>query len=80
MRDVGEVLGSALGVLGAGERFERFELADADAVPRLQLALESLVNDGMPGQEIAPLLGRLPLAVRVHAGHRSMHSHLMLLH
>lgn len=65
--DVGEVLGAALRVLGAGESFERFELADADAVPCLQLTLEGLVHDGMPNQEIVPLLDQLPLVTSIHA-------------
>lgn len=67
VHDVGEVLGAALGVLGAGEGFERLELADADAVPCLQLTLEGLEHDSMPNQEIAPLLDQSPLVTSIHA-------------
>ncbi|MCX5097308.1 hypothetical protein OOK36_53450 [Streptomyces sp. NBC_00365] len=65
VHDVGEVLGAALGVLRAGEVFERFELADA--VPCLQLTLEGLVHDGIPGQEVVPLLDQLLPAANRHA-------------
>jgi len=66
VHDVGEVLGAALDVLAVGEGVESFELADADAVTCLQLPLQGLVHNGMPGYEIVPLLEQLPLVASLH--------------
>lgn len=81
VHDVGEVLGAALGVLGGGKAFKRFELADADAVLCLQLALEALLHNGMPSQELVPLLDQLLLAARIHVTTvTSIHRHLLHKH
>lgn len=42
VHDVGEVLGSALGALGAGERFERFELGQLPLVARMHMGHRSM--------------------------------------